>query len=719
MNIIKGPWSKRPGPDVLPAGREELEKKRLTLGGLLKNEKFYTVLISGAVAVLCVFVAVKTNMITAPDSSIKTGELDLSGTWKIWYDDSPAYAEASLDDSAWCLITVPDSGLKPVPLAGAADGAGLQRPSPLCPRDHYPVDKMMSSTYWYRKQIVIHEGTTWKDPSLFLGNIKHEGWVYWDGRFVARVRTESTPIFLAFEKNMVRAGVHQLSVRVRTDKTLFPGIFHAYPRKVALGEYKEAVKSIKYREKTAIIEPFSAFVVQVLALFLMLFFMVRSQKVHDQFLWLSIYFGASAVCACVVGGNPRMMKWLIDHLSFIGMSAGIFGYGLCLFSKKKSELVSNKIIILAVLFLFIAVDLIAYFINNPSWPPAKHLDVIAIVSSLLFMVGSLIYYFIGRQFRKTVSIAPREWLVVAALFSLHALHAYERFLLIDRASFIHMPLVTTVLTLLVMAFAIEDHVYQEKELAFFGRFLRSGLKDLLIKHKSDALRGTKIVQGRRVYLLKIDIIGHTDTTFGMPYGLKRMFQDYWFSTIDRVVAQKTFMDRPEGDGSVYYFADTGNEDSLKIVVDAITAIRDEAVARFDALFMADAKKFVASEQNLAEPARIFLEKYQAKTGQSFWDKKTRVRFVLLGGYVDEGFWGMLEKGHYDVQGDLNTLAARLEKEALASEIVINLDVAQKLKAGNVSGLSDYEFCFIEKSLKGIGPYRFAVLKSKSELATAA
>ena len=51
--------------------------------------------------------------------------------------------------------------------------------------------------------------------------------------------------------------------------------------------------------------------------------------------------------------------------------------------------------------------------------------------------------------------------------------------------------------------------------------------------------------------MKVDIVDYTLSTYGMPYGIKRVFQHLWFTLVDSVLEGKTFFDKPEGDGSIY------------------------------------------------------------------------------------------------------------------------------------------------------------------------
>ena len=650
-----------------------------------------------------VVLSVRNGLISYPDSRIKAGEMDLSGKWKISFDDSPANASASLNDASWCLIGVPN------PVAMPLYSKENPAPNDSCSPERYPISKMRHHTYWYRTAVTIPAAAKWERPALFLGAIKHESEVFWDGRLISRTTNETDPAIVILLKQEVLPGNHTLAVRASSKDSQYPGIVHAYPRRVALGEYSESLKAKTRDTMIQVAEPVIALTLQLAALGLLIFFVIRSQDRNESFFWLTLYFGASAIYVANASAQKSTdFFWLLDRGAIIGMSCALAGYGARMFNSKFRNYYLIKIGILIYGLAMIGLQTLAYTRADPRWLGADFMDRTAIWAALILIAYSFAqHWLIPMMLRKIPStrLCAHDWLTLAALLILHSAHMAER---IIRIGFIHTPILTSLMTILVIAFSVEDYVAKQKDLAFFGRFVRKGLKDLLLGNRQKALRGEKLLQGKRVVLLKLDIIGHTDATYGMPYGMKRLFQDCWFTEIDRVVAEKSFMDKPEGDGSIYFFEDLPDNCVASEVLRAALAIREHAVPKFDLAFQKRVSELLLAVPEVREPAEKFFGEYEKRSGTSFWNRKTKVRFVLVSGFVDEGLWGMMERGHYGLEGDLITLAARLEKKASSDEFVVTPELVQKLE-NEKAPIPSHTLKWEEATLKGIGNVRFATI----------
>lgn len=662
---------------------------RIFASAVQKAKSVLALVICGLAAAL----AVQSGYLSYPDATIKPGELDLSGAWKIRFADDPRYADPAHSDEDWCMTGVPQ-GQASLKAAGVAFRARSG-----CPAEAYPRERMRDSTYWYRKTIEIPAGSKWKKPSLFLGNIKQEGEIHWDGRLVARERLESAPISVLLSPEETRPGRHLLAVRVTSLGDAYPGIFHAMPRKAALGEYAESAKAFALFRLNDHLEPFGAFVIQFLALFLVTYLSLRS---GSRLLWLSIYFGAAAALSCSLPLHGEF-KRLVRDISYIGMSIGMLGHSFSLFKIDPARRSLAHWILGWFLVLCLGLKTGAHLSGHSSWAGFEPLDRVVLIGGILATLGLLA---LGLRSRKQAL----SW---ATLFALHLVYAYSHLFGARSGHFIHISLVTASLTLLVVLLAIEEHIQQQRHLGFFGRFVRRGLKELLSENEKRALSGEKIFRGRRVVILKLDIIGHTDKTYGMPYGMKRLFQDSWFTTIDEVVAGKTFLDKGLGDGSFYYFEDRPDEKTAAQALEFGITIRDRAVASFDRKFRESLDVLRKKSPELDVACRRYLESYQARTGLDFFEKPTEVRFVLSSGFVDEGLWGMLSQGHYDVEGDLVTLTARLEKKASTREAVITPECERKLREELADFDRRFQVRWSEEELKGIGPQRYGLLMDKS------
>lgn len=269
------------------------------------------------------------------------------------------------------------------------------------------------------------------------------------------------------------------------------------------------------------------------------------------------------------------------------------------------------------------------------------------------------------------------------------------------------PAPALLLVALLVALALRDSLRAERALAFYGRFVRPGLQRLL-REETRMLAGDKLFRGRRTVILKIDMSDYTKTTFHMPYGIRRLFIDLWFTVVDRVVARHVFLDKSLGDGSLYCFDDDDGRACTRALRAAVE-LRDREVGRFDEAFRQRLRRKLDSESNLAQVTETYLRSYREATGHDFWNRHTKVRIALVAGHVDEGLWGLSSQSHYDVQGAPPILATRLEDQARNGEIVFDRSFLDALQKESPGLLDETTLVSRTEELKGIGPWEVWVL----------
>lgn len=272
------------------------------------------------------------------------------------------------------------------------------------------------------------------------------------------------------------------------------------------------------------------------------------------------------------------------------------------------------------------------------------------------------------------------------------------------------PLVPVLLTLLILFCALQSYQQSLRSLAFYRRFVRPGLRDIVERESETLLRGEKLFRGRHAVLLKIDIEGSTFVTFDMPYGVRRLFLDLWFTLVDEVVARDVFLDKSLGDGSLYCFDAERGGGACTAALAAARRIRDETLPRFDVIFRAQLAELISTSSDLAVNAGRYFERYQKRAGESFWERRTEARMALVCGQVDEGLWGLSSQSHYDVQGTPVILVTRLEEEACRGEIVLDASFISALEI-ECGGAADLPADLIPRlvDVRGIGERRVFAL----------
>jgi hypothetical protein len=547
---------------------------------------------------------------------ILPGEIDLAGPWRLSLQDDPRFSTKDYEDSSWCFSGVPS------PALGRANPK-----NPNCTEGYYPADEMRGNTYWYRTWVEIPEGAGWKEPSLFLGAIKHKAWIYWNEELIeiSNFKDGTGMTTVQLEESKVTPGRHLLAIRVSSLNTRYPGIFHAYPRKIALGETDGNIAQHNTIIKQRYVVPAIVLFIQSAGLLLTVLLLALGKGSGAQFFWLAIYFFGTAVVAAEKI-SPSELKNLIVRISVATTSFGVFGYSLRFHNWIGIQL---NIVSRALFFLMI-VTIVTYFyffsLGALSGKTATLITLaIAIVPFLAF--GISLFYWIISSFKNDRSHSSLlAFTSLLILGSLHAVNVANEFFFFATPIVTDHPVFKMALSVALIAVMIYQYTQQERTLAFFGRFVRPGLKKLLEEKVSKATyTDGKFFRPRQIAILKIDIVGHTETTFQMPYGIKRLFQDTWFTVIDQVVAHRVFMDKNVGDGSIYCFSEHHKEGSCVSALNAALEIRDQAVQRFDREFLNRLEQFLAITDELKEPAEAFFRSYQARTGVDFRSRRTKVQ----------------------------------------------------------------------------------------------
>ena len=637
------------------------------------------------------------------NDKLQPSDLDLSGTWKIRYSDNPKFAAASVDTSDWCLINAPNSALAPT-------RSGNDRPSSDCPSENYPRNRMWNNTYWYRKTVIIPDDLKIDDPALFLGAIKQRGWVYFDGKFLGVTDLAQTPGLLLIRKQWLSPGAHSVAIQVHSGKEQNPGIFHAYPMRISLTSYTKGMIESKLKRREAM-ESFGVSTVQVLSLLVLLILVLRSRGVDTKFSWLSIYFSGSFLfgLAFYYEGEFRSLLYIG---SMAAMSTGLMGFAWKLRGSQYVTffLIQRAIVLYGVGLVVTFVSL--YFQGQIQSQFSLVLDRGVALLPLILILADWTISCLRSRDQTTVNSIASKWMLLSMVVT-HLICVADRFLQ-SYAVYFYSPALTAGMTFVILLLAVEDYATHEMEMAFFGRFIRRGLKDLLSSHRSKAYMDEKIFRGRQVPIMKIDIIGYTDFTFGMPYGVKRIFQDLFFTHVDFVVGDRTFFDKSEGDGSVYYFSERKGESGCLATLESALKIRNFAVKEFDHNFKGRLKDLLQKTPELTLPMQRYLNGYQTKTGEDFWKHQTRVRIALAYGFVDEGLWGLTAQSHYGVEGDLITIVARIEKTTNEEEILANDKFIDALKKDNPNVIQNLDIQWRTVKLKGIGDVQIARIEPRSE-----
>jgi class 3 adenylate cyclase len=269
---------------------------------------------------------------------------------------------------------------------------------------------------------------------------------------------------------------------------------------------------------------------------------------------------------------------------------------------------------------------------------------------------------------------------LAFLVALLAILAIKAFSVLELPEWLASYRFVTLLGALALFFVVQTYARALQLVVFYRRFVHPGLRRLLEVKGEELHRGEKLFRGRKTVIMKIDIAEFTTATYDMPYGMRRLFLDLWFTLIDQVVAHHVFLAKSVGDGSFYCFEDQLPGGSCRVALEAAISIRLEKVHQFDTMFQALLSEKMENSPEFGHHASNYLARFEQRAGYSFWDRQTVVRIALVTGYVDEGLWGLSSQSHYDIQGSLPILATRLEETANDGEIVFDRAFLSELAA---------------------------------------
>ncbi len=646
----------------------------------------------------CVFLMGKSGVFWNWNKPLVEGEVDLSGVWKVSLSDSPSYKDIGFNDSKWCEIGVPNGFL--IPKGQQADH---------CAEFFYDRDKFRNTVLWYRKKLTIADINRLQDPSLFLGAVKGLAKIFINGILIGMARVEDAPSIFIVPKEILRTGPNQLSIRVETADAQYPGIFHAYARGVVLGEYKNNILGRFQLIDQTYVEPITVMIIQILCLVVSLILVFYGFGASQVYRWLTIYFGSGALYGfvAVLIRSPELegsFRHLLETVGGLGMVFGSTGYAMYISNRRFS---SWSFMVFG-LCMF-ATQISGVYYSVPTQPFRDTLNGLAIICMFTLIAVSFV-----RLIRDPKKASISEILIGAGMTALcTALFAVWRIPKLSTMG-IHLLLYTSLLSLALLLLSVREYMVREKALSFFGRFIRPGLKALLNELGDKVAGERKVFRGRRIPVVKLDIVGHTSLTYRMPYGMKRLFQDLWFNKVDTVFRGLTFLDKNEGDGSIYCIREDAHPLVATATIEAVIRLRSFIVADFFEEFKSQLKRLIIEEPEIAPAVETYLERYNRHHDQSFFDQRVQVYSALVYGYVDEGLWGIPSRGHYDVQGDLITLAARIEAEAEASDILVDEAFALKLSQElGMDSLNCFEWQTI--NLRGLGEKRIGKLKALEQI----
>ncbi|MCP4664203.1 MAG: adenylate/guanylate cyclase domain-containing protein [bacterium] len=462
--------------------------------------------------------------------------------------------------------------------------------------------------------------------------------------------------------------------------------------------------------RLALVVALLAALFQLVVFALLVLLTIRMRGANPELFWLSLFFGSTLFFA-VHRVTIDPLAWYLRSLAISGWSLSLLGYGVSFYSG--SDALRRRLDRLCVLlYLGLAAgDSWAYSSGalGSSWVGAKTL-VVAMLPFAAYALSVLWWWTDGSAARSRRARPGRsELAILVFLFVLYGLQLAEHFSWLQLPRLVRSPLFLPLVSCLVFYFAVDTLTDALRSLAFYGRFIRPGLKRLLKQEGRSMSGDDKLFRGRKTVIMKVDMANYTRTTFTMPYGMRRLFQDLWFTLIDRVVADKVFLDKSLGDGSVYCLEDGLPGGSCSAALKAALEIRERQVRLFDETFRRQLRQKLDTVAELRESAEVYLEEYRGRMGQSFWERSTLVRIALVSGYVDEGLWGLSSQSHYDVQGGPIILATRMEAAAENGEIVVDRRFLEELDEES-PGLVDRSR--LERrvvDLKGVGTWEIFAL----------
>ena len=624
---------------------------------------------------------------------VGSGELSLNGDWTIRFDDDPRFSSWEYDALGWCPTAVPDP--RQIELDPAAMPAE-------CPT-RYPSPRMRNATYWYRRTVVIPPETQWSEPALFLGKVRSRARVFWDGEFIGVVRDDRTPIVLELEQRQVRAGSHLLALRVESGYTERPGIDHGYRRGIALGELARSLPLGGVARREVLVVAMLAALFQVVVFSLLVFLTIQGRGAKWDLSWLSLFFGSTLIHSIhPLTDDP--LGWYLRSLALGGWATSLLGLGLDWYPWSErirqgfARLCAALWLVLTLGYTY-AFQLEAF---DKRWLETTTLAV-TVLPLAVYALSALTWLFrgsvpVGHRGRP----AQAKLATLLLVLSLYGLNVVAQFSLLKLPDLILSPFFQPLVSCLVFYFAVDAYTDTLRSVAFFGRFIRPGLKKLIEEMGRNLHADDKLFRARKTVVMKIDMANYTRTCYKMPYGVRRLFLDLWYTEIDQVVADKVFFDKSLGDGSVYCFGENIDGGPCSAALEAALRIRDHKLPLFDTTFRQRLQGLLDTTPELRPPTEAFMEDYERRVGESFLERRTEVRIALTTGYVDEGLWGLPSQSHYDVQGGSLALAARIEASAENGEILFDRDFLEEVLQERPGWFKPGELASRSVDLRGIG-----------------
>lgn len=441
---------------------------------------------------------------------------------------------------------------------------------------------------------------------------------------------------------------------------------------------------------------FLAAYLQLFIFTLLMLFAVQAEGGPRRLVWLALFFASTLLHACQSLTASPLSDYL-QQLAVIGWSAALLGFGAGFYAsaqRRRNVLES----------LFGSLWLIGLVTATWAWSTGytQHVGIqrgvkmLALAPLLVFLATWPRHRTPPRRRGRAVRQTFR------LLTALHLLYVLEVFELVHWPRPLSSPLFLPLVSSLVFYFALQTYTDALRSVTFYSRFIRPGLEKLLQDEGHRLLGDEKLFRGRKAVIMKIDMANYTRTTFDMPYGMRRLFQDLWFTRIDRVVADLVFLDKSLGDGSVYCFDDNLPGGSCRTALEAAGEIRDRQVERFDIAYRKHLDTLLSRTPELAERAADYFRTYREKTGHDFDRRRTQVRIALTSGYVDEGLWGLTSQSHYDVHGGPLIVASRLESQAANGEIIFDDAFLEELEDESPHAVDRSQLERRNLDLKGIG-----------------
>lgn len=465
----------------------------------------------------------------------------------------------------------------------------------------------------------------------------------------------------------------------------------------------------------AAITAVAAVFLQIFSFVLVLLLAVQAPGGHRRLLWLALFF-ASTLLATLGRFAAQPLDSYFADLAIAGWSFSLLGYGSdSILPTRIWRRRAGWLNLLGWLLLLLGLTAAAAWESLSEPWIRRGLAVLAVVPMVVFLSG-------WRRWAGTPEEATAEELSVRRtlqlLLGLDVVFLVDVFGLTRWPWPLRSPFFLPFASCLVLYFVARTYTDALRSIRFYGRFIRPGLKRLLAQKGRDIFSDEKLFRGRRTVIMKIDMASYTKTTFEMPYGMRRLFQDLWFNLIDQVVADKVFLDKSLGDGSVYCFESDLPGGSCAAAFEAALEIRDRQVKLFDVVFRRRLEALLEETPELAERAPDYFEAYQRKTQESFWKRRTQIRIALVIGFVDEGLWGLKSQSHYDVQGPPVVLVTRIEAEARNGEIVFDPAFLEELEKDRPGLIDRADLEERKVDLKGIGPWTVLALPPSAHSSTA-